>query len=256
VAADARKTLIRSLSYSLAGITLATLSVFSQVRVGSRELNGWVADRTGAGIADATIVASGVGFRGWTSTGPDGSFHLEAAGSFISIRHPGLKARLLRTSELIEPLQIRLEPADESVRTMPACSSPAAGGKQWIGGGLKVNPGHNRFKGPVNGEHDSHWYVTFGKDTLHIVDGFAWHAGLPSEDRLASSESISVHSWEFGGVVGLDLAGRTKNGMRWRWVGAPFADAVEYGGTTPESAEYFDRIIETTCFGSATPTTK
>ena len=246
----------RTLSYVLVGFALTTLLVFAQVRVGARELNGRVIDGTGAGIADATIVASGAGFNGWASTGPDGSFHLKAAGSFISVRHSGLKAQLLRTSELIEPVLIRLEAADESVRTMPACSSSSAGGSSGLGGGLKVNPGRSRFKGPVNGEHDSHWYVTFGKDTLHIVDGYAWHAGLPLEERLASSESVSVRSWEFNGVVVLDLSGRTKNGMRWRWVGAPLAVAVEYGDTTQDSAEYFDRIIETICFGSATPTTK
>ncbi len=244
------------LIHAFVGIALATLSVFAQVRVGTRELNGRVVDQTGAGIADATVVASGVGFNGWASTGPDGSFHLKAAGGFISIRHSGLKARLLKTSELTEPALIGLEAADESVRTMPACSSLSAGGRQWIGGGLKVNPGRSRFKGPVNGEHDSHWYVTFGKDTLHIVDGSAWHAGLPLEERLASSQGISVRSWEFNGIVGLDLSGRTKNGMRWRWLGAPLADAVEYSDATQDSAEYFDRIIETTCFGSATPTTK
>ncbi len=88
-----------------------------------------------------------------------------------------------------------------------------------MGGGLKVNPGRSRFKGPIYGEHDSHWYVTFGKDTLHIVDGYAWHAGLPLEEQLASSERVSVRSWEFNGMVGLDLSGATKNGMRWRWLG-------------------------------------
>jgi len=246
----------RFLIHSAVGIALAALSVFAQVRVGTRELDGRVIDQTGAGIADATIVASGAGFNGWASTGLDGSFHLKAAGSFISVRHAGLKARLLRTSELTEPVLIGLEAAGESVRTMPACSSLSAGGKPWIGGGLKVNPGRSRFKGPVNGEHDSHWSVTFGKDTLHIVDGYAWHAGLPLEERLASSESISVRSWEFNGIVGLDLSGRTKNGMRWRWLGAPIAAAVEYSDTIQDSAEYFDRIIETTCFGSATPPTK
>ena len=96
----------RSLSYSLVGIALATLSIFAQVRVGTRELNGRVIDEAGAGIADATVVASGAGFNGWASTGPDGLFHLKAAGGFISVRHSGLKARLLRTSELVEPVLI------------------------------------------------------------------------------------------------------------------------------------------------------
>ncbi len=246
----------RSLNFGVVGISLSVLSVFAQVRIGTRELNGRVIDQNGAGIADVTVVASGVGFNGWASTGPDGSFHLKAAGLFISVRHAGLKARLRRTSELAEPVLIGMEAAGDSARKMPPCSFLSGAGKKWIGGGLKVNPGRGNFKGPVYGEHDSHWYVKFRKDTLHIVDGYAWHAGLPLEERLASSESISVRSWEFDDIVGLDLSGRTKNGMLWRWLGAPIAVAIEYSVTTQESAEYFDRIIESTCFGSITPINK
>ena len=241
---------------SLVGIALAVLSLSAQARVSARELNGRVIDQTGAGVADAAIVASNAGFYGWASTGPDGSFHLKAAGGFISFRKAGLKARLLRTSELTEPALISLEPADASVRRMPACSSMSAAEKHWIGGGLKVNPGRSRFKGPVHGEHDSHWYVRLGKDTLHIVDGYAWHAGLPLEEQLASSESISVRSWEFNNVVGLDLSGRSKDGMLWRWLGAPVAYAVEYRDATQSSAHDFDRIIETACLALTTTTTK
>jgi hypothetical protein len=244
----------QSLNLSFVGIFLAALSVFAQIPIGTHELNGRVIDQTGAGIADATVVASGAGFNGWASTGQDGSFHLKAAGLFVSVRHAGLEARLLRTSELTQSVPITLKAAGESVRKMPACSSLSGVGKKWIGGGLKVDPGLSTFKGPVNGEHDSHWYVAHGKDTLHIVDGYAWHAGLPLEERLVNSATISVRSWEFDNIVGLDLSGQAKSGKRWRWLGAPIADAIEYTDATQESAEYFDRIIESTCFGSATPT--
>jgi hypothetical protein len=65
---------------------------------------------------------------------------------------------LVRTSQQTEPVSgIRLQKADEGVRRMPACNASSA--NEWIGGGLKVNPGHSHFKGPVYGEHDSH-----GKD--------------------------------------------------------------------------------------------
>jgi len=195
-------------------------------------------------------VASGVGFNGWASTGADGSFHLKAVGTFITVRHTGLKARLLRTSELTEPMRIELESAGEDSRTMPACNPPSGAGKRWIGGGLKVNPGRSPFEGPVYGEHDSHWYVKVGDDTLHIVDGYAWHSGLPPEERLASSKNTLVRSWEFNAIVGLDLSGRTKDGKRWRWVGAPLADAIEYTDAADESADYFDTVIGSACFES------
>ena len=139
---------------------------------------------------------------------------------------------------------------------MPVCGTASGLGGKWIGGGLKVNPGRTRFKGPVNGEHDSHWYLKFGKDTLHIVDGYAWHAGLPLEQRLAGSENTSIRSWEFEELVGLDLSGNTKDGKWWRWIGAPLSDAIEYSDVTHESAAYFDKIIESICFGSTAPTRK
>jgi hypothetical protein len=251
---DTMDEMTRLLIQSLGTIALASLPIFAQARVGTRELSGKVVDQTGVGVADATIVASGTGFSGWASSNAEGLFHLKASGGFISVRHVGLTARLLRTSELAEPILIKLEAADNSVRNMPACNSSSAARKQWIGGGLKVNPGRSRFRGPVNGEHDSHWYVTFRKEVLHIVDGYAWHAGLPLEQQLTSSDSISVRSWEFKDIVGLDLSGQTKNGARWRWLGAPIAAAVEYRDAPPESAEFFNRIMESTCFGSATVT--
>jgi len=241
---------------NLVCISLATISGFAQVNIAAHEVNGRVIDQTSVGVANATLVASGVGFNGWASTGPDGSFHLKAAGIFISVRHPGKKAQLLRTSDLIDPVQIELEEAGESARKMPTCGTSSSPGEKWIGGGLKVHPGRNHFKGPVNGEHDSHWYLTFGKGTLHIVDGYAWHAGLPLEERLAGSENTIVRSWEVEELVGLDLSGNTKDGKWWRWIGAPLSDAIEYTDVTHETATYFDRIIESICFGSTAPTKK
>jgi hypothetical protein len=251
MAGMARHTIINLLC-----ISLSTITGPAQVRNIPREIHGRIIDRTGAGVANATLVASGAGFNGWVSSGPDGSFHLKAAGLFISVRHPGMKARLIRTSELSEPVQIQLEEAGVSARKMPRCSVAAGPGEKLVGGGLKVNAGRNRFRGPINGEHDSHWYLTFGKDTLHIVDGYAWHAGLPLEERLAGSQNTSIRSWEFEDLVGLDLSGKSKEGKSWRWIGAPISDAIEYTDVTPESAAYFDKIIESTCFESMGPTQK
>jgi hypothetical protein len=238
------------MNFAFVCIVPPALSAFAQIQTRWRGLDGRVIDENGAGVAGALVVASGAGFDGWTSTGPDGYFHLKAAGRFISVRHAGLAARLLRTSELTEPVRIALESAGESVRKMPSCdSSPGVHGK-WIGGGLRVNPGPRSYKGPVNGEHDSHWYLKAGQDTLHIVHGYAWHSGLPLEEQLASSQNISVGSWEIDNIVGLDLSGTGKDGKRWRWLGAPTADAIEYTDAAQEAANYFDRIIESACFES------
>jgi hypothetical protein len=73
---------------------------------------------------------------------------------------------------------------------------------------------------------------------------------LPLESWLTASESIDVRGWEFGDIVGLDLSGRARTGRRWRWIGAPVADAISYENATPDEAEYFDRILESVCYFS------
>lgn len=141
-----------------------------------------------------------------------------------------------------------MEPADETVRRLKRCSQPPGRSRAWPCNGLHVHV--HKFKGPINGEHDSYWYVRDGKYWLHLVDGYAWHTGLPRESILVASESITVRGWVFEDIVGIDLSGRSNDRNYWRWFGAPVAEAIEYRGVSRESADYFDAIIETTCFGS------
>src|SRR5262249_24276288 len=121
-------------------------------------------------------------------------------------------------------------------------------GRGWIGGRLRINPPRGGYKGPVNGEHDTHWYVRFRRKTLHIVNGHAWHAGLPVQSLLAKSTSLSVRGWEFEGVVGLDVSGQLDDGTYWRWFGAPLADAISYESASVEETKFFDGILESVCF--------
>jgi hypothetical protein len=81
-----------------------------------------------------------------------------------------------------------------------------------------------------------------------------WHSGLPLEQTLLRSDSISLRGWIFKKIVGLDLSGHSSEGKYWRWVGAPLAAAIEYETSSREAADYFDKIIATMCFQSADPT--
>lgn len=81
-----------------------------------------------------------------------------------------------------------------------------------------------------------------------MVDGYAWHAGLPLDQTLERAESISVRGWVFEKIAGLDLSGHSSEGKNWRWVGAPVALAIEYETSSRQSADYFDKIIDTMCF--------
>ena len=210
---------------------------------------GKVIDESGEGIEEALVVASGVGLRGWATTQRDGSFCVVDSGEFISARHAGFNPTLIASSALARDSRIRLAKADAAVRTLPSCESFPAKGRAWIGGSLRVKPA-GRHKGPVHGGHDAHWYITFKGSSLHIVDGYAWHSGLPLESLLSSSSSIDIHGWEFGEIVGLDLVGQLRNGQRWRWLGASVAEAISYENASPEQAEYFDRILNSICFAA------
>jgi hypothetical protein len=102
-------------------------------------------------------------------------------------------------------------------------------------------------RGPIAGDHDAHWYISLGSDTLHIVDGYAWHAGLPLQSLMLDSTDLRVRGWQRDDRVGLDITGRTSDGKFWRWVGATFATAIQYQTPSRRTADRFDRIIATMC---------
>jgi hypothetical protein len=210
-----------------------------------REIAGYVTDRNGTPIEAVAVVTSGMGFNGWANSSADGSFKLPAAGAFVSFRHAGYKPLLVRSSDLLEPVRVRLERTDNTVWKLESCSSLPRK-KEWIGGGLRIRVG-GPYKGPLYGEHDAHWYVERGSGRLHIVDGYAWHAGLPGERDLMRANNISVRGWLFEDIAGLDLSGRTRDGKYWRWVGAPLALAIEYETSSRDVADHFDKLIATTC---------
>lgn len=80
---------------------------------------------------------------------------------------------------------------------------------------------------------------------------YAWHAGLPLESLLTESRNFEVRGWEFGNIVGLDIAGVSKDGRHWRWIGAPIADAIGYEDATPDEAAFFDGVLQSICYSQA-----
>ena len=212
------------------------------------ETKGSIVAIDGIPIGGVLVVTSGKGFAGWATSDADGSFRLPTAGEFISFRHANYNPVLVRSSDLANPIRIQLAPADETLWKLKSCNSLPGKGRGWIGSGLRLNPGGAYKTG--QGEHDSHWYVKRGTDTLHLVDGYAWHAGLPLERILSGSETLSVRGWVFDNIVGLDLSGHTREGKYWRWVGAPVAEAIEYETVSRATADDFDGIVSTLCFGS------
>jgi len=214
-----------------------------QRNIGS--VSGLVTDTNGYPIRDALIISSGGKLNGWAFSESDGSFRVSEVGQFIAFRAVGYKSQLVRLPVSSDAIRVQLSRADESVRTLQAC--PRAQKKSsWIGDGLRVQVSGG-YDGPVYGDHDSHWYLKRGGDRLHIVDGLFWHNGLPLEDDLLAIENLSLRTWVFGEIVGLDFSGRTRSGKYWRWIGGPAATAVSYETKSRSTAEYFDKVIATLC---------
>ncbi len=227
-------------------ILLGVWVVASPAPAPARELSGHVTDRSGTPIEGVTVITSGMGFNGWATSKANGSFELRATGAFVSFRHQLYKPLFVRTSDLTAPVEVRLDPIDETVWKPKWCGS-LFNNRARIGDRLRIDAGGG-YEGPVHGEHNTHWYVRRGGDQLHIVNGYVWHAGLPPERTLYQSEWISVRGWIFGDTVGFDLSGRSREGKYWRWVGAPLAEAIEYETSSRKVAGDFDKIIATMCF--------
>jgi len=200
---------------------------------------------------EGVLVVSSSGFEGWGESKADGTFHLKCVGKCVSFRHAKYKPLLVRTSDLSNPVHVHLtlaNHADGTVRKVLPCAVETRNDRNWIGTALRVKT--SKHQGPVYGEHDAHWYVHLRDGMLYVVDGYAWHAGLPLEDNLDRTPEISVREWIFNNIVGLDLSGQTTDGGYWRWVGAPMAEAIEYKATDRTTADHFDTVIASMCFQS------
>jgi hypothetical protein len=233
---------------SLIIAVVMALPLWLSAREAGDQLCGTIVDESGAGIKDALVIASGSGFHSWATTASDGSFCVHHAGALISARHAGFNPIVTRISALGNQTRIRLAKADTAVKTLPRCQALPTQGRGWIGSGLRIKAPSGHYRGPLNGEHDTHWSISIGKSTLYIVDGYAWHTGLPVEGLLLASNNTEVRGWEFGQTIGLDVSGELQDGRRWRWFGAPVAEAIGYEHTPPHKAEMFDQILETVCF--------
>ncbi|HEV8147308.1 MAG TPA: carboxypeptidase-like regulatory domain-containing protein [Bryobacteraceae bacterium] len=209
-------------------------------------LDGVVVDASGRGIGGALVIASGVGTERSDITKPDGSFHLKAAGAFMSVRHMAFVPVVVRAAELSAPVRIQLAFAGEPMLELPRCKSLPAGGRGWIGGELRLKPSGS-VRGPEMAGDVSHWYIKSGKSTLHIVEGDLAHAGLPTEEVLQGAVRINARAWSYHGAVGLDLRGESRDGLRWRWYGTSTGSAFEYVGVPAEDAAKFDAMMRFAC---------
>jgi hypothetical protein len=210
-------------------------------------VEGHLVDANGRGVPGALVIASGVGMAGWASSDAIGWFRTKDAGAFLSVRHAAYQPVILKLADLAQPVRIELKPITSS-RRIPVCRPKAPRGKPFSGVNLQVKPPASGASGPFRRNNETHWYVKRNGQTLHLVNGVEWHSGLPNEQLLKSSRQLAVRRWLHGDSVVLDVTGQTAGGKRWRWIGAPLFDAIEYSGADLSAARYFDRLMESLCY--------
>src|SRR5579862_8471748 len=114
--------------------SLIMISIFTPMAM-CRSLTGTVLDMNDKPIQGALVISSGVGFRGWGTSDADGHFTLNYVGAFVTVRHKSYRAVLTRFRGE-ETIRIHMEPADESVRSVPSCNSVPYSGYNSVGVGL------------------------------------------------------------------------------------------------------------------------
>lgn len=210
-------------------------------------VEGQLVDSNGRGISGALVITSGVGMSGWASSDSNGVFQTKDGGAFLSVRHSKYQPVIVGLEGMTRPLRIELKPAVSS-RRIPACRSKKTRVKTFAGVNLRIRPPAAGASGPVRGNNDTHWYVKRGKYSLHLVNGVDWHSGLPNERLLKGSRPLQVRRWLHGDSVVLDVSSTTSDGKRWRWIGAPLFDAIEYTDADDVTARSFDRMLESLCY--------
>lgn len=191
------------------------------------ELCGVVVDESGTGVKVARVVGSSGNVTS-LATDSGGTFCVKSPGAFISVNQVGLNPIVKAISAPATPIRLALLKADASVRAMSNCRSSAGR----IGGGLRIKPPHGRHRGPIDGEHDAHWYAHNGN--LQVIAGAWWYFGLRRESLLIASENRSL--------------GTAKDGSRWRWIGAPISAAVHIRECRKGEAGFFDEILDSACY--------
>jgi hypothetical protein len=218
----------------------------------AQAFEGKVLAPTGITVGEAMIIVSGQGSPGWQETDHTGVFRIDKRGAFFSIRHVNFKPRTIRLPEDINSMNIRLEYIDDSVWRVPRCSDVPQARTHWVGQGLRVRKPDVVVPRTATGQHDVHWYIETTKGSfLHVVDGLMWHTGLPLESWLLESAKFTERGWTTAGgePLGVDLAGDTPKGNKWRWVADILGIAISYYDATADDAAYFDGIIESMCAG-------
>lgn len=214
-------------------------------------VSGSIADENGATIAGVSVTGNvhndGGGYS-HTSTVSDtnGRFTLPPVGRPIMFNKHGFAPLVYVRAPGEAEIAIRLDPAAMPAQ-LPAC--PPTKAKRYGFLMLFTMPPHARVK---HKNYDDTWadIVSYPRNTGERM--LIWSGptlgggGFPRENLLLDASTITGRSIA-SGMAGMDFAGASKQGGRWRSFSTPWS-IVTYENVSEEAAEYFDSIIGSACW--------
>lgn len=199
---------------------------------------------------------SGVGIFGDPSTGQEAK--TDSNGSFELPSNPGETLHFWK--EGFRPKTLILKPSDTRLRVILLEESPPF----WRVSECPTSKDHEvslpflpSFIVPTEAKIEKFSDVDYGKSAIAFTDNSRplelWWGLIKKpeiRERLLISDSTVIEErWihKTKGAFGTDIRGQTTGGMYWRYTDFPVGFAI-YEGVSAESAELYDRIIDSACF--------
>lgn len=227
-----------------------------------RDISGRVVDGQGKPLPAVTVIGvhhfSGGGAAAReTATDSQGAFELSGVGSVLSFRKAGYQPMTVRLQDTDVTVSVTMGLPENPPWHVPSCSA-----KEWKKRKYGMFVRFASTKGTkarlTTGADTWDWKISLPRAPrpfLLIWSGPGNCGKDPSLHDLAPDRWIEESlQWQerVMDAPGIDVRGELPNGHRWRYLRSP-CDLIQYYDVKPESADVFDRIIDSACVRPEVP---
>jgi len=211
----------------------------------AEELRGRVVSSSGDGIAGVAVVSMPVD---QATTGSDGRFVLHKPSEVVRFSLRSYRPVTKTLDQLKYNPEIVLDQDSEALWSPPRCSSNRQ--TELLKGDDMVFslPRGVRVKRRSDIDYQT-VHVRHKRFAMRLGWGPMWSYGMPTaKSYFDGLETLVERDVAFiAGVDGTEYRGRRFNGTYSRWVGI-FGETVSYDQVDKDTADFFDRIIDTLCW--------
>lgn len=213
-------------------------------------LTGTVTDAAGKPIA-------GVRVTSWPSedsrTDASGHYTLSKPRDLVRFSLAGYRPVTKTLNSLMAPVVLQVAP--ERPRALPACSEATKADKRQADMSLRVNlPRFGKIKS-ANDADNRVVAMGFHVDWMMHGVGANWSFGMPELKQwkqlvTVEERDITVDDAQ---VMIADYSGMLQDGSHYRFIGI-LGESFSYIDATMDSAEYFDKLLDTMCWNATAAT--